>query len=172
MNQSKVKSVARDRLLIAAIGEHFTRSTVITLDGQSYKAKELLTMLQDHVDAVSAADVVKTKWQTAVGVATAKGSSVAGILPALRRHVLGTYGADSQAMKDFGFTAKVGKATAEVVAAAVQKRAATRKARGTMGKRQKAKIKGDVTPAIAAPAATASAAPVVVGNVPAPAATP
>jgi hypothetical protein len=171
MKQNKAQSLSRDRSLIAAIGEHFTSSTVLTLDGQSYKAKELQQLLQDHGDAVAAADAVKAKWQTAVAAARAKAATVAGVMPALRRHVISTYGANSQVMADFGFTMKQGKATVEVKAAALAKSAATREARGTKGKRQKAKIKGVVAPETVAPAATASTAPESVGTTPKPAET-
>jgi hypothetical protein len=169
MKQNKAQSLSRDRTVIAAIAEHFTSSAVLTLDGQSYKAKELQQLLQDQMDTVAAAEAVKAKWRTAVAAARAKTATVAGVMPALRRHVISTYGANSQVMADFGFTQKLGQATAEVKAAAVVKRAATRAARGTMGKKQKAKITGIVPPATIASAATASTAPQSNGTAPKPA---
>ena len=65
------------------------------------------------------------------------------LMLALKKWVEAAYGADSPVLAEFGFatTAKV-QPTADAKAAAVAKRAATRAARHTLGKRQKAKIKG------------------------------
>jgi hypothetical protein len=150
---NKARDGQRDRKITAAIAEHLTGSAILTLDGQPYKAKELQQMLQDRMDAVTAADALKAKWQVAIADADEKTKQVAGILPALRRHLLSTYGAKSQILADFGFTVKPAKVTVEAKAEGVQKSRATRKARGTKGSKQKAKIKGVVTPEVIAPAA-------------------
>jgi len=64
----------------------------------------------------------------------------------LRTYILGSYGtAALQMLQDFGFTPpkpRGGKKTASTKAQAVVQAKATRVARHTMGKRQKAKIKG------------------------------
>jgi hypothetical protein len=151
--RTKAEQAAQENSLLAAIAEHFTGSAVLTLNGTSYKAKDLQKVLQAHLDAISAADALKAKWQTAVAAANAKAAAVAGILPALRAHLISAYGGSSQTVADFGFTPKKKATTVEAQALGVARRQATRKARGTMGKKQKEKIVGVVTPA--APAADA-----------------
>jgi hypothetical protein len=154
MRKNKAKEAAQENSLLAALAEHFSGSAVLTLNGTSYKAKDLQKVLQAHLDAISAADALKAKWQTAVAAANAKAAAVAGLLPALRAHLISAYGGSSQTVADFGFTPKKKSTTVEAQALGVARRQATRKARGTMGKKQKEKIVGVVAPATA-PAADA-----------------
>jgi hypothetical protein len=154
MRKNKAKEAAQENSLLAALAEHFTGSAVLTLNGTSYKAKDLQKTLQAHLDAISAADALKAKWQTAVAAANAKAAAVAGLLPALRAHLISQFGGSSQTVADFGFTPKKRSTTVEAQSLGVARRAATRQARGTMGKKQKEKIVGVVPPATA-PAAEA-----------------
>ncbi len=81
----------------------------------------------------------------------------------MQGYVVGRYGKTNPILITFGFaTTKSKKTTAAVKAVAVLKLKATRKARGTMRKKEKAKIKGTVDPSIAATLAgdvSATAAP-------------
>jgi len=153
---NKAQALDRDRKFVAALAEHFTGSTVLTLAGVETKVKDMQRMLQDHIDAQDAADAIRAKWQTATATARAKEALVAGLLPALRTHLLSEYGGASQIVADFSFTPKPRTTTVEAQAAGVAKRLATRKARGTLGKKQKAKITGVVAPVVVAPADGAS----------------
>ena len=168
MIRNKAEALDRDRKFVAALAEHFTGSAVLTLGGVSYKVKDMQRMLQDHVDAQDAADALRAKWQTATSVARVKAAKVVGLLPALRAHLLSAYGGSSQIVADFSFTPKPRTTTVAAQAAGVAKRLATRKARGTMGKKQKAKITGVVAPVVTAPASGESAPAPAVGDVPKP----
>ena len=156
MRKNKAKEAAQENSLLAALAEHFSGSAVLTLNGTSYKAKDLQKVLQAHLDAISAADALKAKWQTAVAAANAKAAAVAGLLPALRAHLISAYGGSSQTVADFGFTPKKRSTTVEAQALGVARRQATRKARGTMGKKAKLKIVGVIPPA---PPSTPAVAP-------------
>jgi hypothetical protein len=158
--RNKAKANTRNQQLMTALSNHFKSSDLITLDGTPYKARELQQLLQDHVDAQKAADAITSKWHTAVTAARAQGAKVDGVLPNLRTFLINAYGASSQIVADFGFTPKARATTIEAQATGVLKRAATRKARGTMGKKQKSKITGVVTPATTttAPDATVTSA--------------
>ena len=164
MNTSKATRQARDTKIIAALAAHFTGATTITLGGVDHKVKDIQVLLQSRIDAASATQVAKAKWQTAAATEQEKTTEVDGVLIALKSHLVTTYGAKSEIVTDFGFTPKAKKVTAETAATAVVKRAATRLARGTMGKKQKEKIKGVVTPATSAPAPVT--APVTGGTPP------
>ena len=83
--------------------------------------------------------------------------------------LLQRFGANSAVAHDFGYAArKAGHVDAETRAAAVKLNRATRDARGTMGKRERLKIKGTLTPTDSAPpAASAVSSPVAPVAVPA-----
>ena len=149
---SKAKALARDKQVLAALAAHFNSTATLSVAGTPYKVKELQQMLNDRMDVVAAADAVKAKWQTAVQAAKEKNAEVSTALVGLRAHILGQYGAKSQVAVDFGFSTNRKQATVETKAAAIVKQQATRAARGTGGKKQKAKITGDVPPANEAPA--------------------
>ncbi len=125
---SKADAQSRNQKLIAALSEHFKRSDVFTLDGTSYTAKELQQMLQDHTDALNAADAAKAKWHPAVAVARSKGVAIAGILPALRTYLINAYGGSSPIVADFAFTPKARTTSIEAQAAGLAKRRAKRAA--------------------------------------------
>lgn len=74
------------------------------------------------------------------------------VLKALQALVKTQLGSTEAVLGDFGFTTGTRKKPDETTKAeAVLKRAATRTARHTMGKRQKAKVKGQPQPAPATP---------------------
>ena len=50
-NTDKAHALDRDRKFIVALAAHFNGSAVITINGVSYKVKDMQRMLQDHVDA-------------------------------------------------------------------------------------------------------------------------
>jgi hypothetical protein len=159
MERNKAKIAAAERKMLAALTEHFTSSAILTVNGAPYKAKELQSIFKAHIDAATAADALKAKWQTAVATAQAKAAVVAGLLPALRAHVISEYGGASQTAADFGFTPKQRSTTVEAQAAGVAKRAATRLARGTKGKKQREKVVGVVAPAAEATVEAPKVAP-------------
>jgi hypothetical protein len=68
------------------------------------------------------------------------------------------FGKASPVLGDFGYTTKTAqKPSAAIKAVAVEKRAATRAARHTQGKRQKAKITG--TPPVVVPSGASGSGP-------------
>ena len=157
MKKNKSSTAAEERQLLSALGTHFNGSSVLMLNGVAYKAKDLQKKIQAHVDAASAADALKSKWQTAVAAAQIEGATVAGILPVLRAYLISQFGGASQTVRDFGFTPKTRTTTVKAKADGIAKRAATRAAQGEAG--QPEAIVGTVVPATAPeapkPAATA-----------------
>jgi type I site-specific restriction endonuclease len=151
-----------NRKLVGAIRKHLTES--VTLEGVKYTPARLAKMFQDGIDIADATDAASKAWHAAVATEKAKTQELSGVQASLRDHVSATFGAASTEFADFGFTPKAVRAVdAKTKAAAVEKRAATRKARNTMGKRERLKVTGATAAAAvsAAPAATpvAPAAP-------------
>jgi hypothetical protein len=164
-NTNKVTTHAQDAQIIRAIGEHFKGSDVFTLSNVDYKAKEIQSALQARIDAAAASAAARTQWVAAVAEERKRAAERDAILDDLRPILVGKYGVAHPIVSDFGFAPKKRRAPdMHTAAAAVDKRAATRTARGTMGKRKKESIKGVVVSPDAAPPAARSPAPAGAGS--------
>jgi hypothetical protein len=157
---NKTTITALDQKIIAALGSQLKTTATITLGGEAYKAKDLQQQLQAEVDAASTTQSAKTAWQQAVLAEEKVATQAALLRKALRAYLIGTYGAKSATVAEFGLAPKEATVDVATKALAIQKRAATRVARGTMGSKQKKGIKGTV-PAASSSAAASPPAPVV-----------
>lgn len=149
-----------NRKIVGAIKEHLSNG--VTLGGVKYAPAALAKMFQNGIDTADATDRAAKAWHLAVVTERENTQSLDGVQTALRNYMSATFGETSTEFADFGFKPRVVTAVdTETKAAAVVKREATRKARNTMGKRQKGKVKGaPVVPAApAVPVVTTSAAP-------------
>lgn len=145
MNTNKDKNVNKFRQAIAGVQKHFASTPTLALAGTSMAPKDIVASLQGVIDAVDRSGATSKTFHDAVTAqhaALAKGNA---ILKALKMLVQNQLGSSQEVFGDFGFPIPTRKTPSEETkAAAVAKRAATRAARGTKGKRQKAKIKGAV----------------------------
>jgi hypothetical protein len=160
INKSKTDRTNTNRKIVGAIKKHLTAS--VTLEGVKYAPARLAKMFQDGIDVADATDQAAKAWHLAVATEKGKTEALAAVQTSLRNYVGATFGMTGTEFADFGFTPRtVTPVDAATKAKAVELRVATRKARGTLGKRQKSKIKGTIVdPAVpAAPAITAPAAP-------------
>lgn len=158
---AKTNKAARqnaDRKIVAAIQKHI--SGAVTLEGVSYTPSQLAKVFQDGIDTADATDAAKKQYAAAVAAEQEDRATLTGVETALRSYLAATYGQASTTFADFGFTPKKVRAVnASTKAAAVEKRNATRKARNTMGSREKLKVKGAPAPATSAPAQPVSPTP-------------
>jgi hypothetical protein len=160
INKSKATRQNGNRKLVGAIRKHLTES--VTLEGVKYTPARLAKMFQNGIDIADAADAASKAWHAAVATERARTRELSGVQASLRDHVSATFGAASTEFADFGFTPKaVRTVDAKTKADAVVKRAATRVARHTMGKRARLKVTG------ATASAAASAAPLATPAAPA-----
>jgi hypothetical protein len=111
--------------IIAAIAKYLTAA--VTIAGKSVTPQALSALftaaLQAQQDLDAANNAVTTKKQARNAARTA---AVAMVVP-LHRYLVGTYGADSPILEEFGFAVATPKQpTTEVKAEAVKKRTATR----------------------------------------------
>jgi hypothetical protein len=143
MNTNRDKTINKNRQAIAGVKKHFASTPSLVLDGSPTTPNDVIAALQaaiDAVDAAAAAGKVFHDVTAAQHAAIAKGNAV---LKALKMLVNNQLGGAEGVLGDFGFQAPKRKTPDEATKAeAVAKRAATRAARHTMGKRQKAKVKG------------------------------
>jgi len=135
----------RDLQLIEGIGKGLPGAPTFVLGTTTYTVDSLIAFVQSRIDLANEVGTTKANWLATVKAYAAVNKRAKVVLADLRNHLIANFGADSSRLADFGFTApRRGVLTPEQRAAAVAKGKATRKARKTLGKRQKAGIKGDV----------------------------
>jgi hypothetical protein len=116
----------------------------IVLGGVSYTPQGILDELASLVDAIDDGMHAYAAWRAQVAKQRQLERSLRGFVQSLGAAVRLQYGSDLTVLTDFGMGAvkKTGPKTNEVKAAAAAKGKATRAERGTMGKKQRKKIKG------------------------------
>jgi hypothetical protein len=173
-NVNKVTRQVRIGQVIAGIQKYYVSLPAMSLGGTSYTPGELIGLLQKGLDAAKQTSTAREAWMAYVQTERNTLAGLAPVLRYIRAFVVAQFGDtqdSSQKLGDFGFTPrKVRSKKVKVKAAAADKVLATRKARSTLGKNQKAKIKGTAAPqptqvgstatAPATPAASPAPAPV------------
>jgi hypothetical protein len=165
-----------DGQVIVGIQKNLQNVSSLPLAASTYTMATLVQLVQSRIDAANTVVNARAHWVDASAAYGALNTQVTQVVRDLRQYVISVYGKDSPVLADFGFTpSKRTPLTPEQLVARAQKAAATRVARGTMGKKQKAKIKGTVAttapatpPAATPPIAAPAAAPVTVAPAPAP----
>ena len=156
-NTNKATRQNANRKVVSGIKKHLSGN--VTLEGVKYTPTRLAQMFQEGIDIADATDQAAKSWHLAVATEKGNTQELSGVQTSLRNYASATFGETSTEFADFGFTPKtVTPVDAATKAEAVVKREATRKARGTMGKRQKEQIKGTIV-APAAPAVPAVTTP-------------
>ena len=140
----------------------------LPLGGTTYTPATLVALVQSRIDAANQVATDKAAWQNAVKTYDALNTKVTVVVHDLKQLVIGAFGATSSKLADFGFSPKkVTVLTPAQKAAAAAKRAATRKARGTLGPKAKLGITGaTVSTTAPATAATPGAPPVTPATAP------
>lgn len=143
---SKATTLASVQAVIAGTKQHFPNGS-FTLGNVAYTTATLVGLFQSLADAIAATDATHAADKDAVTALRETQTHVAPVLLAYKRWLLTTYGKATQTLADFGVQPRKARTprTSEQNAAAAAKRAATRKARGTVGKKKKLAVKGDVT---------------------------
>jgi hypothetical protein len=133
---------------------------VLTFDNQSYTTAQLVVMLQTLVAAATSASDAKAAWHAAAlaesNVATQTSSLAAHLRPMLQM----MFAASEPSLTALGLTARKTPAplTSEQQVARAAKARATRVARGTTSKKQKAAIHGNVSGVTITPVVTGATA--------------
>ncbi len=148
----------------AANGARDNLKGTIQLGGVSLKVADLIDILEAPTTAAAATDKAKAAYSAAVAAERTVRAKARATRLSLENYLVAIHGEDSTVLAEFGFAVKKAVAkTVEVKAEAAQKMRATRKARGTMGKKQKPMVKGtvvvDATALAALQPAALSAAP-------------
>jgi hypothetical protein len=156
--QNKTDRTQRNRTMIAGVQKH--NGPTVIVDGVTYAPADIAKALQGSIDATDATAAASGAFHQAVvaeRAANAKGDGVYGAL----KSTLGTqYKSQPAVLAEYGIVLSSKQVPdAGTAAAAVEKRAATRAARHTLGPRQKQVVTGTVdktTPATPVTAAQPS----------------
>lgn len=169
--KSRTNTQGKDTQILQGIAKDLQTMSSLFLGGETYTPQSLTTLIQSRIDAANEATTAKAAWQAAGKAYKALSTKVSVVEHDLKQLVIGAFGATSSKLADFGFTPrKKAVLTPEQKVAAAAKRAATRKARGTMGPKAKLGVKGTVTPTPPATTATPAAPTVTTATETAPAA--
>jgi len=152
MKTNRNKTLNDSRLAIAGVQKHFANTPTLALDGATMTPKDVIAALQAAIDAIDKSAIAEKAFHDAVAAQTAATAKGNAVLRALKSLVKNQLGSTQGALGDFGFSVPTRQIPDEATkAAAVAKRAATRAARHTAGKRQKATVKGVVAATPATP---------------------
>jgi hypothetical protein len=123
--------------------------TAVTVLGNTYTLPDLGTKLSSYAAKYATAETLTTQAKVAVDARDAEAAEAREFLSATKGAIKNALGRKSPALQTVGVTPEKTPAppTAEEKQQRVAKAKATREARHTMGKKQKAKIKGQVPPA-------------------------
>jgi hypothetical protein len=135
---------ARDGQVIAGIEKDLQNVASLPLDGETYTPTSLVAFIQSRIDAANEVAAAKAAWIAATKRYATIDAKATGVVTGLKQYVMNAFGKTSPKLADFGFAArKVTTLTTEQKQQAVEKRAATRKARGTLGPVAKLAITGE-----------------------------
>ena len=140
------KLLATINKLITGVAQHLADHGEVQLLGQKWTSESLAAALRSHADELIA---IRQLHQKLTGAVLAHRQSYeAELLPlvlALRAYAEATWGPNSDELTHFGFAARRPRTqTPESKVKAATRARATRKARKTMGRRQRQHIHGDV----------------------------
>jgi len=150
----------RNRQTIAGIRKHYVTVQSLVIEGVSYAPADIEKVLQDSIDAADATAAAAAVFHKAVAAERAANAEGDALYRGLKAVLVNQYKTSPDTLADFGVTLSPRQVPdAATVATAVDKREATRKARHTMGKRQKAGVKGGPPATAPTPPTTAPAKP-------------
>jgi hypothetical protein len=143
---------------LSALGKHLPPSLQIPAGEKLITAPEFATVFQTALDARAAVVVARGQYKAALAARRQADAARRVHDDALKAWVLHRFGPSSSVTHDFGYAQRPrSEPSAQAKADAVRLNKATRKARGTLGPKQKLQIKGtrddapDASPAPAAP---------------------
>jgi hypothetical protein len=139
--QNRTNKNGTDQQAILGIKQDLQTMSSIPMGASTYTPASLAAAIQARIDAANAVGTTKATWLNAVKTYDAIDAQVTVLIRELKNLVIATFGSNSPKLADFGFKATV--RTPLTPAQKVERAAkalATRKARGTLGKKQKEAI--------------------------------
>jgi hypothetical protein len=169
---NRVQQLAADQKLIDGTKQFLTPLSSLPVGSQNVTPAQIVQVFEDRIATGKAAVAADDARKAAVKADRDERTKTAPFAHAFRRIVIGMFLQSPDTLGVFGLQVpKVGKKTAANKAAAAQKTTATKKARGPIGAKQRAKVKGTVPTAGSpqpAPAEPTAGAPTPTPTAPTP----
>jgi hypothetical protein len=153
----KADSVLELQALIGGITMLLPTVDPFLLSRQTYKRADLLARIQARLDAAIATKDARITLHNVVDAERNAEAAFKGLHASFRAYLVAVYGANAPELQQFGYVQnRKPKRTAQTKADAALNAKATRTARGTKGKKQKAAIHGAPPPNAATATALAA----------------
>jgi hypothetical protein len=141
--KSKVEKSEKHRWLIKGVKKHWMKSGPMVFAGKTYTPAQVVERLQSFIEEQDQTARKRAEWRGQVARERALEKELAPLVRGVENLVASLFGERAQQGADFGIKkGKPGPKTLPAEVEMVAKARATRTARGTRGKRQRAKIKG------------------------------
>ena len=156
----KATALANVQALLAGTQKH-TSNAQFTFGNTTYTTASLVEVLQGLADAYPVESAARANAKDALAALRAKKATVDPVIRAYVTYLRATYSNATAVLSDYGLQAPKARSplTAQTRIAATEKARATRVARGTVGKKKKLAIKGDVTGVTVTPITSSGPAP-------------
>jgi hypothetical protein len=156
--KNRIDQTTAEQTLVDGFNKHAAVIPSMVINGVMQTTKDIVATLQSRIDSARTALSTRATWQTAIRTDQALRDTTKTYVSGVKQGLLVAFAGQLDTLADFGLTARAKHvATPEEKIAAAAKAKATREARHTMGPKQKASIKGTVTPT--APVIVAPPAP-------------
>ena len=173
-NNTRIAKQAADQKMADGFNKHAQTVPSLIIAGTSYKAADIVAVLQARLSTANAAQSTRATWQNAVKADSDERAKTKPFIDGVRQALLVAFAGSIDGLADFGLTPRKVRVTSpEQKAVAAAKALATRKARGTKGSVQKKDVKGAVSATLvvtplAAPQPLVTVPPQATPPVPAP----
>ena len=145
--RNRVIRTGEDKHVIDGIDQEFRSLPTILVGGKEFTRESLKAFIQKRIDAEEKVRTARAAWIAASAEYDAVHAEVSLVVADVKQTAMCAFGRNSPRLASFGFTPPRKPTMTEAQKqAAVQKRLATRAARGTKGPKAKLAIKGTVEP--------------------------
>jgi hypothetical protein len=133
--------------VLSGVEKRFPRGETYRFDGKSYSRDELAAVFRAQIDALNEIRAARAALAVAVSKERTAAQRVRALTPRVVAYVGERFGTTADVFADFGWELpkKPGPKTTAAKLAGVVRGKATRKARGTMGKKQRLRVKGSLS---------------------------
>ena len=143
--RTRNEQVTAEQSLLDGINKHSAAMPTVIVSGAAVPLKDITDTLQARIQAARNVAPAKATWLVAVQADRDQRANSKTLIKVLEQALVLHFNGQVETLADFGLTGrKPTVVSPETRVAAAAKAKATRAARHTMGKKQKAKIKGTV----------------------------
>ncbi len=147
--------------LIDGLKKHEATLMSLVLAGTTYKTADVITEVQDRINSAQSVISLRAAWRASIASDQDLRDKQKALMSALRAAIRAAFGGSIDVLADFGLAPRKTPVvrTPQQKIESAEKAKATRAARHTMGKNQKAAIKGTTAPVADAMPAPAPVTP-------------